>query len=149
MERLLGRYSPYIYAILRIVTGFLFLLHGTQKVLGIPVRPERPPSAPPSQIMAALGGASGYLELILGLLILIGLFGGWAAFLASGMMAVAYFSAHQGRGLLPIQNGGELAVIYCFVFLYIAVRGSGPWSLDSLLGRNRVEDRDVERETSN
>jgi putative oxidoreductase len=141
MERFLGRYSPYIYAVLRIVTGFLFLLHGTQKVLGFPARPERPPGAAPSQIMAALGGASGYLELILGLLILIGLFGGWASFFASGMMAVAYFSAHQGRGLLPIQNGGELAVVYCFVFLYIAARGSGPWSIDSLLGRNRVENR--------
>jgi putative oxidoreductase len=136
MERFLGRYAPYIYAILRIVTGFLFLMHGTQKVLGFPYRPPKPPATPPpSQIMAALSGASGYLELILGLLILIGLFGGWAGFLASGMMAVAYFAAHQPRGIFPIQNAGELAALYCFVFLYIAARGSGIWSVDSLLGR--------------
>lgn len=142
MERFLGRYSPYIYAILRIVTGFLFLMHGTQKVLGFPYRPPSPaPTSPPSQIMAALGGASGYLELILGLLILVGLFGGWASFLASGMMAVAYFASHQPRGILPIQNAGELAALYSFVFLYMAARGSGIWSIDSLLGRNRVEER--------
>jgi putative oxidoreductase len=148
MERFLGRYSPYIYAILRIVTGFLFLMHGTQKILGFPVRPPNPcqcpPPAQPSQIMAALSGASGYLELILGLLILVGLFGGWAGFFASGMMAVAYFASHQPRGLFPIQNAGELAALYCFVFLYIAARGSGPWSIDSLLGRNRVDERATE-----
>jgi putative oxidoreductase len=139
MERLLGSYSPYVYAILRIVTGFLFLMHGTQKVLGTPARLPNPcqcpPQDPPSQLMAALSGASGYLELILGLLILIGLFGRLAGFLASGMMAVAYFAAHQPRGVLPIQNAGELAALYCFVFLYIAMLGSGPLSVDSLLSR--------------
>ena len=140
MERLLGNYSPYIYAILRIVAGLLFLMHGTQKVLGFPARLPNPcqcpPQQPPSEFMAALSGASGYLELILGPLIMIGLFGRWAGFLASGMMAVAYFVSHQSRGALPIQNAGELAVLYCFLFLYIAARGSGPWSVDSLLRRD-------------
>lgn len=134
----LRNYEPYLYALLRIVAGFLFLMHGTQKVLGFPARPQ--PSGgqaaantpPPSEIMQALSSASGPLELILGLLILLGLFGGWAGFFASGMMAVAYFSAHQGRGIFPIQNGGETAVLYCFLFLYIAARGSGIWSVDSI-----------------
>ena len=139
MERILGSFSPYIYAILRIVAGFLFLMHGTQKVLGFPARTPNPcqcpTTPPPSDFMAALAGASGYLELVLGLLILVGLFGGWASFIASGMMAVAYFASHQGRGILPIQNGGELAALYSFVFLFIAAYGSGVWSIDSLLSR--------------
>lgn len=135
----LSKYEPYFYALLRIVSGFLFLMHGTQKVLGFPQRPPSPATQaaantpPPSEIMQMLGSASGPLELVLGLLILLGLFSGWAGFLASGMMAIAYFSAHQPRGILPIQNGGETAVLYCFVFLYIAARGSGVWSVDSLM----------------
>src|SRR5689334_8941691 len=136
MERFLGRYEPYFYAILRIVTGFLFLMHGTQKVLGFPAKPPAPMAAagtpPPSDIVTALGSVSGYFELVLGLLIFLGLFGGWAGFFASGMMAIAYFTAHQPKGILPIMNGGDLAVLFCFVFLYIAARGSGLWSVDSI-----------------
>jgi putative oxidoreductase len=139
MERFLGRFEPVFYAILRIVSGFMFLLHGTQKVLGFPERTPNPCQCPtpppPSDFMAMLGSSSGYLELLLGLLITLGLFGGYAGFLASGMMAVAYFTAHQPRGILPIQNGGELAVLYCFVFLYIASRGSGVLSIDAMIRR--------------
>ncbi|HEX8738009.1 MAG TPA: DoxX family protein, partial [Pyrinomonadaceae bacterium] len=96
MERFLGRYEPYFYALLRIVSGFMFLLHGTQKLFAFP---------PPAQAMP--GGTfmtvTGTLEVVLGLLIMIGFLGGYAGFLASGMMAVAYFMAHQPNGALPIQ----------------------------------------------
>lgn len=130
MERFLGRFEPYFYALLRIVSGFMFLLHGTQKLFAFP---------PPAQAMppGAFITVTGVMELVFGLLIMIGLFAGYAGFLASGMMAVAYFMAHQPGGALPIQNGGELAVLYCFVFLYIASRGSGAWSVDSVMRGDR------------
>lgn len=132
MERFLGRYEPYFYALLRIVAGFMFFLHGTQKILGIPAG-RMPPMAP----FSFPGGISGLLELVLGLMIMLGLLAGFAAFIASGEMAVAYFMAHfSAAAPLPIQNGGELAALYCFVFLYIASRGAGPLSLDALLFRH-------------
>lgn len=128
MEGFLGRYSTYIYAILRIVSGFLFLWHGSQKLLGFP--PSSNPSPDGLSPLMAVGGA---IELIGGFLIMIGLFTGFAAFLSSGMMAVAYFMAHfKVDAFLPIVNKGELAVIYCFLFLYIASRGSGVWSVESM-----------------
>ena len=129
MDGFLGRYSTYIYALLRIVAGFLFLWHGSQKLLGYP------PSGNPGQGgLDALTAIGGTIELVGGTLIMIGLFAGIAAFLASGMMAVAYFMVHfsTGPAFLPLVNKGELAVLYCFVFLYIASRGSGVWSVDSL-----------------
>lgn len=136
MDAVLGRYSSYVYAILRIVAGFMFTLHGTQKLLGFPTRLPNPCQCPPrppaSEFMSTLLTVGGVIELVAGLLILIGLFAGIAAFISSGMMAVAYFMSHQPGGALPIQNGGELAVIYCFVFLYIAAIGSGTWSVDAL-----------------
>lgn len=131
MERFLGGFEPYIYAIMRMVIGLLFMLHGTQKMLGFPA------SAQPPRPLDLMGGIAGGIELVGGFLILIGLFAGFAAFLSSGLMAFAYFIAHQSRGILPIQNGGEPAVIYCFILLYIAARGSGVWSVDSLLNRNK------------
>lgn len=141
MERFLGRYEPYAYALLRIITGFLFLWHGTQKLLGYPPPPPSPTPAPP---LSPLIAAAGAIELIGGLLILFGLFAGLAAFIASGTMAVAYFMAHFSmQAFLPIQNRGELAVLYCFVFLYIAARGSGVWSLDSLIRGTNAADRRV------
>lgn len=145
----LGKYEPYFYALLRIVSGFLFLMHGTQKILGFPAKPPSPATQAaanmpePSAIMQALGSASGPLELVFGLLIMLGLFGGWAGFLASGMMAIAYFSAHQPRGILPIQNGGEGAVLYCFIFLYIAARGSGILSVDSAMRGNSAPPNEI------
>lgn len=130
-ERFLGRYSEYIYALLRIVSGFLFILHGTQKLLGFPA------SGRPAGALNAMMTAAGVIEIVGGFLIMIGLFAGLAAFIASGEMAVAYFMVHQPMGAFPIQNNGEPAVLFCFIFLYIASRGSGILSVDSLLtGRN-------------
>ena len=130
-ERFLGRYSEYIYVLLRIVSGFLFILHGTQKLLGFPA------SGRPAGALNAMMTAAGVIEIVGGFLIMIGLFAGLAAFIASGEMAVAYFMVHQPMGAFPIQNNGEPAVLFCFIFLYIASRGSGILSVDSLLtGRN-------------
>ena len=131
MDRFLGRYSTYIYAILRIVVGFLFMWHGSQKLLGYPP-PKAPPGGAAQEGLSALMAVGGTIELVGGFLIMIGLFTGIAAFICSGMMAVAYFMAHFNmQAFLPLQNGGELAVLYCFVFLYIASRGSGVWSVES------------------
>jgi putative oxidoreductase len=124
MQRWLGPYSPYIYALLRIVAGFLFLLHGWQKLFG-------GWGQPPMELMSQMGLA-GLIELVGGFLIAIGLFTSPVAFIASGEMAVAYFQGHFPRGFWPIANGGELAALYCFVFLYFAAMGSGKWSVDSL-----------------
>ena len=129
MDRFLGRYSTYIYAILRIVSGFLFMWHGAQKLLGYP--PSGNSSGEGLNPLMAVGGT---IELVGGIMIMIGLFTGFAAFLASGMMAVAYFMFHFGmQAFLPIVNRGELAVVYCFLFLYISSRGSGVWSVDSII----------------
>lgn len=116
MERVLGRFSPYIYGAMRIVAGILFALHGAQKLLGMFGGRQVP-------LMTQLGLAGG-IELVCGLLIAAGLFTSVAAFLASGEMAGAYFIAHAPRGPIPLQNGGEVAVLYCFLFLYIASRGT-------------------------
>ena len=125
MERLLGRYSSYIYALLRIVAGLLFLQHGLQKLFGIPG------TQPPVDVMTQ-AGLAGIIETIGGILIALGLFTSPVAFIASGEMAVAYFQVHAPRGFWPMMNGGELAALYCFIFLYFAAVGSGKWSVDSL-----------------
>ena len=136
----LGRFEPQIYALMRIIVGFLFLWHGTQKLLGFP-----PSQGGGGQGLSPLMAVGGVIELVGGLMIMLGLFAGIAAFIASGMMAVAYFMSHFSmQAFLPIQNRGELAVAYCFVFLYIAARGSGIWSLDSLMGRSRTSSRAAE-----
>ena len=124
MERWLGRYSADIYALLRIVAGFLFSLHGAQKLFGV--------LGGQSVELMSQRGLAGIIELIGGVLIAIGLFTSPVAFIASGEMAVAYFQAHFPRGFWPVQNGGEPAVLFCFVFLYFAAMGSGRWSVDSL-----------------
>jgi putative oxidoreductase len=131
MRNFLRRYEPILYAIMRIVVGFLFAQHGAQKLFGFPS------SGKPAMPLDAFTTFGGVLELVLGLMVMLGLFAGFAGFLASGMMAVAYFMAHQSRGALPIQNGGEPAVLYCFIFLYIASRGAGVWSIDALLNRGK------------
>jgi putative oxidoreductase len=120
-------YSAQSYALMRIVTGFLFLWHGTQKLLSVP--------PPPSQLPSFVIAIAGPIELIGGTLVMIGLFAGWAAFLCSGLMAFAYWMVHGTQALLPIENKGELAALYCFVFLYISSQGSGMWSLDSARGK--------------
>lgn len=124
MQRFLGRYSSVIYALLRIVAGFLFSLHGVQKLFGA--------LGGQSVELMSQRGVAGIIELVGGVLIAIGLFTSPVAFIASGEMAVAYFQAHLPRGFWPIQNGGELAALYCFLFLYFAAVGSGKWSVDSL-----------------
>ncbi len=138
MEHVLGRYATYLYAVLRIVTGFLFMWHGTQKLLGFPPRPPRPDG-----VVAALdawGAVGGGIELVGGALIMIGLFTSVSAFICSGTMAVAYWLFHFSVDKpLPIQNGGELAALYCFVFLYLASRGSGIWSIESIFFGSRSE----------
>ena len=125
MKRFLSKYSPQCYALMRIIAGFLFLWHGAQKLFGFPA--PMPPGVPPFVIYGA-----GPIELIGGILIMIGLFTRWAAFIASGLMAAAYWMVHGTRTFLPLLNEGELAALYCFVFLFIATRGGGIWSIDAL-----------------
>jgi putative oxidoreductase len=124
MPSFLRPYAPQAYASMRIVTGFLFLWHGTQKLLSVP-------TPPPPQLPSFVIAIAGPIELIGGTLVMIGLFAGWAAFLCRGLMAFAYWLVHGTQALLPIQNMGELAALYCFVFLYIATHGSGIWSVDA------------------
>ena len=123
MATFMAPYEAQCYALMRIVVGFLFLWHGMQKVFGFPGDP--PPGAPAFIIWTA-----GPIELLGGLFVMLGLFTRVAAFVTSGLMAFAYWLAHGTLALLPILNQGELAVLYCFVFLYIAARGPGIWSAD-------------------
>ncbi len=119
----LARFDGAFFALLRLLTGLFFATHGAQKVFG--VLGGQKATAPLFQV-------GGWLELILGLLIALGLFTSIAAFIASGEMAVAYFMVHAPGGFWPVMNKGELAVVYCFVFLYMAAHGGGIWSLDAL-----------------
>jgi len=119
-------YSAQLLSLLRIMSGLLLLQHGTTKYLNFPVGPMN--NASPM----TMSGAAGLIELIGGVLIVIGLFTRPAAFIISGMTAVAYFYAHAHQGFFPILNRGELAVLYCFVFLYLAAAGGGAFSLDRL-----------------
>jgi putative oxidoreductase len=121
MEGILGRFAPQIYALLRIVSGLLFAQHGAQKLLGVLGGQQVP--------ITSQFGLAGVIELVGGLMIAAGVFASLVGFIASGEMAVAYFQAHAPRGVWPVQNGGELAVLYCFLFLYIAARGNGIWSV--------------------
>ena len=121
----LDAYRPQMLSVLRIMTGLLFLAHGTQKFFGFP------PSPRPAPELFSMLGAAGAIELICGTLIAIGLFTRPAAFLSSGMCAAAYFIAHYPRSFFPAANGGDAAVLYCFVFLYLVFAGPGPWSLDA------------------
>ncbi len=122
-------WRPRALAVLRIVTAYLFMAHGTAKLFGMPYQKM----FDGLQLMS-LPGLAGVLEVFGGLLILIGLFTRPVAFVLCGFMAVAYFMAHgsQGHVLLPMLNGGELAVLYCFVFLYLVFAGAGAWSVDAL-----------------
>jgi putative oxidoreductase len=119
-------WAPRVLSLLRIVSGYLFLLHGSVKLFVVHVP------------LASLMGAAGLIETIGGILILLGLFGRVAAFVCSGEMAFAYFLGHvaaKGHILTPINNGGDAVVLFCFVFLYIAAAGPGPWSIDHLRGK--------------
>lgn len=129
MAKFLKPYAGYTYALMRIVVGLLFMCHGLQKYFG--AFGGTPPQAPGYVVWGAGG-----IELVCGALVAIGLLTRWAAFVASGEMAVAYVIAHAPRGGLPIVNQGELAVLYCFVFLYIATHGAGRWSVDEVRGQS-------------
>ena len=126
--RWLERYESPIYAVLRVVAGLLFVCHGLQKIFGM-FGEHGGGHLPPLML------AAGWIEIVGGLLIALGLFTAIAAFISSGEMAVAYFMAHAPHGALPIVNHGELAVLYCFLFLYIAARGTGPYGLDAMLAK--------------
>ena len=120
----LDYWTPRMLSVLRIVTGLLFLEHGTQKLLGFP------PSEHAAGALLSLIGVQGILELLGGFLILIGFLTRPVAFILAGDMAVAYFMAHAPRAFFPTVNGGQLAILFCFVFLYLAFAGGGPWSVD-------------------
>ena len=130
MERFLGSYSKYIYAIMRIVVGLLFACNGARKLFGVFGGMGQSGEAAP---LFSLMGVAGSIEFITGLLIALGLLTGYAAFIASGEMAVAYFLGHYPNGFWPILNRGERAVFYCFVFLYVASRGAVTWGVDAIL----------------
>lgn len=122
-NRMLQPMAPIFLAILRVVTGLLFLEHGTQKILHFPVSDFHPP-------MFSLLWVGGILEIVGGVLIIIGLFTRPAAFILSGMMAVAYFMMHAPNSFFPALNGGDAAILFCFVFLYLVFAGPGSFSLD-------------------
>ena len=124
MKSFMSTYNSHCYALMRIVAGFLFLWHGSQKLFGFP-------GGMPAGVPAFITYIAGPVELVGGILVMIGLFTHWAAFITSGQMAVAYWMVHGTKALLPIQNKGELAVLYCFVFLFIASQGGGIWSVDA------------------
>ena len=128
----LGRFEPMMLSVLRIMTGLIFLAHGTQKFLSFPAGE-----------MAGMGWAlnnpghyAGIVELVCGILLVFGLFTRPAAFLASGTMAVAYWYAHAPQNFFPVNNGGDAAILYCFVFLYLVFAGPGPISIDAMRAQN-------------
>jgi putative oxidoreductase len=121
-------WTPSLLSVLRIIAAFLFLAHGTQKLFGFPAPMTGGPVA-----IGSLIGAAGIIEVVGGVLLFIGLFTRPVAFLLSGEMAVAYFGAHASAGFWPLLNGGELAVLYCFAFLFFAAAGGGRWSVDALI----------------
>ncbi|TDR90393.1 DoxX family protein [Enterovirga rhinocerotis] len=127
-----GRLAPHLLSLMRLMAGLLFMQHGTQKLLAFPTAPANGMPA-----IGTLFWFGGIIELVGGLLIAVGLLTRPAAFLASGMCAFAYFLFHAQRNFFPILNGGELAALYAFVFLYIAAAGAGPWSVDAARSRLR------------
>ena len=126
----LSKYEKQIYAILRIVAGFLFLWHGSQKLFDFPPAGHEMP--------LYIMWIAGPIELLGGLLIMIGLWTRWVAFIACGEMAFAYWSVHGTIALLPIVNHGEAAMLYCFIFLFISARGSGVFSIDHYMGKKKL-----------
>ena len=123
----IARFQPQLLSVLRIVAGLLFVTHGTAKVLGFPAMEGMPAPG------LSLAGLSGPFELVLGALLVLGLFTRPAAFLASGFCAVGYWAVHGMQAPLPFLNGGETIALYCFVFLYFVAAGPGPWSVDAAM----------------
>ncbi len=136
LDSFTARWTPRLLSVLRIITAFLFMAHGAQKVFGWLTPPPAPGSPPPAPFNPlSMVGVAGILEFFGGLLLLLGLFTRPVAFVLSGLMAVAYFMAHAPQGFWPVLNRGELAALYSFVFLFLAVAGGGTWSLDNLIWR--------------
>jgi putative oxidoreductase len=133
----LARYQPQMLALLRIIVALLFLQHALIKLFGFP-----PEGMPGLQQVGTLLWVGGVIELVTGILVLLGLWTRLAAFIAAGEMAVAYFMVHAPQGFFPAVNMGEAAVLFCFVFLYIASAGAGAFSMDDAMDRRRVEPRD-------
>ncbi len=132
IQPFLEQWTPRLLSVLRIVAGLLFFEHGTSKLLGFPNVPM------PEFQLLSLTGISGILEFFGGGLLALGLFTRPVAFVISGEMAFAYFIAHAPRGFFPILNQGELAVLYCFLFLFFAAAGAGPWSVDELIRKRKA-----------
>ncbi|WP_417229573.1 DoxX family protein [Brevundimonas sp.] len=130
--QVLDTYTPKMLSVLRIVTGLLLLQHGAQKVLGFP-----PGGRGGGIDLSTLGGWSGPIELVGGVLIIVGLLTRPTAFILSGFTAVAYWMVHAAQSPYPINNGGELAVLYSFVFLFLFFAGPGTWAVDNMIGRKR------------
>jgi putative oxidoreductase len=118
-------WAPRLLSVLRIMAALLFMAHGTMKLFGFP------DSGRPGPELFSLMGFAGTLEVVGGALLVIGLFTRPVAFILSGMMAVAYFMAHAPQDFFPIKNGGESAILFCFVFLYLVAAGAGSWSVDA------------------
>jgi putative oxidoreductase len=121
-------WAPRMLSVLRIMSALIFLAHGTQKLLAFPPHPNPP-------AMFTMSWTAGVIELVGGVLLALGLWSRPVAFILSGEMAFAYFIAHAPRSFFPVLNGGDAAILYCFVFLYIAFAGPGPWSIDALRDR--------------
>jgi len=131
MNETLAAWTPRALSVLRIITGLLIIQHGMAKLIGFPVFPAYANVQPMSLI-----GAAGFIELIGGALLILGLFTQPVAFILAGEMAVAYFMSHAPKGFFPLVNGGTLAIMYCFTFLYLAAAGAGPWSVDAAMKKD-------------
>jgi putative oxidoreductase len=128
----LNSYAPCFLSVLRIIAAVLFIAHGTAKYLGFPA------TSMPTPSQLSLEGVAGLIEIVGGMLVLVGFYTRAAAFIMSGEMAIAYFMAHLPRGFFPMLNRGESAVLFCFVFLYLVFAGPGPWSIDEARAPGRV-----------
>lgn len=131
LEAVLTPWAPRILSVLRIVTALLYMQHGTQKLLGFPEPARVMGELPPLMLTAGLLEAGG------GALFAIGLFTRPVAFILCGMMAVAYFMVHGSREFFPINNGGDLAILFCFVYMYFVFAGGGAWSADNFIARKK------------
>ena len=136
----LSRWEPQLLSVMRIAVALLFMEHGTQKLFELPFPAPRPPPE-----AFTLGWFAGIVEFVGGGLMALGLWTRYAAFIASGTMAFAYFISHEPRGFYPIFNGGDRVILYSFVFLFFTIAGAGPWSVDALLGRRKVKMSTVQR----
>lgn len=129
MDDRLNRFAPQVLSIVRIVVALIFFSHGLSKMVGWP--------APGMPELFTLGWWSGAIEFVGGALLAVGLFSRFSAFVMSGEMAIGYFMAHAPKSFFPQINGGDAAILYCFIFLYFVFAGPGPWSIDAMLGKGR------------